>query len=503
MVRTVCSVVTLAASMKDLVLSHFSTWYYVQALRPKIEGAELFDAYAVSKEQMVFHFVKNQSEFHIILYTSGFNAFFWAQETYGKPRSKFQTQYKSLFGQKCKKLICFDRERSFAISFGSESLVFALFGRVNHVLKRPTETNEWLLELPGGREVRYEPTQKVNVETDFLTKVLGKSVESDQLERSQKAIEEGRFDLGRNAKEQLVFSFGMEDPLFSSRDIFEVLKRYRDLWFREFHFSHTYERIQKHLLKEKSKTEKSLQAVEQQIHRLEHDQSYRLWADLIMANLAKVPKDITEVVLKDFYGVEDVKIPLKKKLNAQENAANFYRKSKNQGKEKGVLDNRLEKLFERLEELEVQVEHLANVSEIKPLLSLESEIFDAPEKAKKKTSEFNEFEYQGYRIFIGRNSQNNDRLTLGFAGKNDLWLHAKDLAGSHVIIRNQGSDTSYPNHVIEYAAGLAAYFSKGRNREWCPVLYTPKKYIRKPKGAPAGAVHVDREEVVLVQPIKP
>lgn len=489
--------------MKDLVLSHFTTWHFVDAIRNWMKGATLFDAYAVSKEQTVFHFVKGNTEFHLILYTSGYNAFYWGQETYGKPRSKYQTVFKSLFDTTCTKVTAFAEERSFALSFGDEHLVFALFGRVNHVLKRTIATGGWGVELPDGRNVGFQEADAINTSDAFLTKVMGKSLLPDQLPAAKKVIEEGRFDISRNEKEQLILSFGLADAIFSSNDILEVLKKYKDLWFREFHFSHTYDKIQRHLTKEKNKVEKGIQAAENQLNRLQNDQSYRLWADLIMANLSSIPKDATEVVLKDFYGESDVRIPLKKKLNAQENATQFYRKAKNQGKEVEVIETRMEKLFEQLSMLEDQLAHFNSISEIKPLLAFEKELFESTSKRKEKVREFNEFEYQGFHIYVGRNSKNNDRLTLGFAGKNDLWLHAKDLAGSHVIIRNKGSETSYPKHVIEFAAGLAAYFSKGRNQEWCPVLYTLKKNIRKPKGAPAGAVLVDREEVMLVKPSIP
>jgi predicted ribosome quality control (RQC) complex YloA/Tae2 family protein len=81
-----------------------------------------------------------------------------------------------------------------------------------------------------------------------------------------------------------------------------------------------------------------------------------------------------------------------------------------------------------------------------------------------------------------------------------LWLHAKDVSGSHVIIKYQAGK-NFPEPVIERAAGLAAFFSKLRTDSLCPVIVTPKKYVRKPKGLPEGAVVVDREKVLMVVPI--
>ena len=102
-------------------------------------------------------------------------------------------------------------------------------------------------------------------------------------------------------------------------------------------------------------------------------------------------------------------------------------------------------------------------------------------------------------MFIGKNSKNNDLLTQKHAFKEDLWLHAKDVSGSHVIIKYQ-SGKKFPKPVIEKAAQLAAYYSQRKTDSYCPVMYTPKKFVRKPKGAAPGAVIVEKEEVILVEP---
>jgi predicted ribosome quality control (RQC) complex YloA/Tae2 family protein len=80
-----------------------------------------------------------------------------------------------------------------------------------------------------------------------------------------------------------------------------------------------------------------------------------------------------------------------------------------------------------------------------------------------------------------------------------LWLHARDVSGSHVIIRNPQNQT-VPKHVIEQAASIAAYYSKRQTETLCPVIVTPKKYVRKTRDLLPGQVIVDREEVVIVRP---
>ncbi len=112
---------------------------------------------------------------------------------------------------------------------------------------------------------------------------------------------------------------------------------------------------------------------------------------------------------------------------------------------------------------------------------------------------FKRFECEGFEILVGRNAKNNDILTQQFAYKEDLWLHARDVSGSHVIIKYQAG-RNFPNSVIEKAASLAAFYSKRKTESLAPVIVTKKKYVRKTKGLQDGQVIVEKEEVVIVTP---
>ena len=105
-----------------------------------------------------------------------------------------------------------------------------------------------------------------------------------------------------------------------------------------------------------------------------------------------------------------------------------------------------------------------------------------------------------FEILVGRNARNNDKLTFLTSTKEDLWLHARGVAGSHVVIKTIPGNP-YPKPVIERAAQLAAFYSKYRNENTCPVIYTSRKYVRKRKGLVAGEVTVEREKVIFVQPM--
>jgi predicted ribosome quality control (RQC) complex YloA/Tae2 family protein len=144
----------------------------------------------------------------------------------------------------------------------------------------------------------------------------------------------------------------------------------------------------------------------------------------------------------------------------------------------------------------------AEIAETRKALKSFAAILTQTKKVEAEGNEipFKQFEVDGWVIWVGKSAKNNDLLTLKYAKKFDLWLHARDVAGSHVIIRNPNQKV-VPKYVVEKAAGLAAYFSKRQSDSLCPVIVTPKKYVRKTKDLLAGQMIVDREEeVVLVKP---
>jgi predicted ribosome quality control (RQC) complex YloA/Tae2 family protein len=220
-----------------------------------------------------------------------------------------------------------------------------------------------------------------------------------------------------------------------------------------------------------------------------------------MANLHQIKVGMDTITLPDFYQEnKPVEIKLKKDLSGQKNAEIFYRKSKNQQIEIQKLTEGIAIKQKDIANQKEKIEAIELASDLKTLRSLTDSLGLKKEAEKKeKPLPYHEVEFQGYKIWIGKNAQHNDTLTLKHTFKEDLWLHAKDVPGSHVVIKHQ-SGKNFPKDVIERAAQLAAFNSKRKTDSLCPVAYTPKKFVRKRKGDPAGAVIVEREEVILVEP---
>ncbi len=260
--------------------------------------------------------------------------------------------------------------------------------------------------------------------------------------------------------------------------------------------------ILRKLNKEKKQTEIYLQDAFRRLEMVDSAVKNEELGHILMANLHQIDERAERVELFDFYRNENIFIKLKPELSPQKNAENFYRKAKNEKIE-------VEKLMENIENREkilaavnvhiLQIEQAENLKSLRNYLKINQLSQISKSIVVSYKTLFKRFEVDGFEILVGKNAKNNDLLTQQYAYKDDLWLHARDATGSHVIVKYRAGK-KIPNSVIEAAASLAAYFSKRRNETLTPVIVTQKKFVRKPKGLNDGQVVVEKEEVVMVEP---
>lgn len=235
--------------------------------------------------------------------------------------------------------------------------------------------------------------------------------------------------------------------------------------------------------------------------------SHEQMGHLLLANLhaIEVPpgmKSPERLTVYDFYHEQPAILKLKPELSPQRNAENFYRKAKNEKIEEDHLTAQATAQEAELLKIDGQQQALSELSSLKELRRyVKQQGLTNDQAASELTADqlFKEVDVDGFRILIGRNARNNDLLTQRFAYKEDLWLHARDVAGSHVLIKYRAGKT-FPRNVIERAAELAAWYSRRRTDSLCPVTVTPRKYVRKPKGLAEGQVLIEKESVVMVVP---
>jgi predicted ribosome quality control (RQC) complex YloA/Tae2 family protein len=277
----------------------------------------------------------------------------------------------------------------------------------------------------------------------------------------------------------------------------------------EFYYAHTKiniidkekAQIIKGLQKRKAKNLNYIEACYKKLEAIEGDARNEEIANIIMANLHQIPERTEVITLDDFYRDRPIKIRLKPDLSPQKNAEGYYRKSKNEKIEIQKLTENIEAKEEDTVEVNrhlTELEPLITVKELRKYLKVNQLV--ESEKAQLTVRDlFKCFNCQGWEILVGKNAKNNDLLTQRYARKEDLWLHARDVSGSHVVIRRQAGK-KFPNSVIERAAGLAAYYSKRKNDTLCPVIVTPRKFVRKTKDLAEGQVIVDKEDVIMIEP---
>ncbi|HYW35409.1 MAG TPA: NFACT RNA binding domain-containing protein, partial [Balneolaceae bacterium] len=271
------------------------------------------------------------------------------------------------------------------------------------------------------------------------------------------------------------------------------------------------ERLAEFLSRSARKKQAEYEQLQQADKSLDRADRYEQYGNLLMANAHESVQPGQETIEVDnFYeNNEPIEIALQEGLTIAENAGRYYEKAKSSRTSYEKARQRLPKVEKEVEDIEYLQEEL---KEIDRLPELEKWIKNNENKLEKygygtedegqAKSPFRKFKVGKYELWIGKNAKSNDQLTRR-AHKEDIWLHARGVSGSHAVIR-MGNERSYPpKKVILQAAAHAAYYSKARGMKSAPVMYTKRKYVYKPSGSEPGTVALKREKVVMVPPMKP
>ena len=272
------------------------------------------------------------------------------------------------------------------------------------------------------------------------------------------------------------------------------------------------------------KYNKRLININEKLHECDDMDKYRIYGELITANLYRIPnKNIDKIELENYYDNNNkILIKLDKRYSPSINAKRFFKKY---SKLKNALEIVSEQKRETLKELnyiESVVYELENCSSLDELAEIFEEISEnaifkertskstTTKKSKIKKSKltknkevsFNPIKYNidGYIVLVGRNNKENDYLTLKYANKNDLWFHTKDFHGSHTILKID-NNLPYPNNdILSKVAQIAAIHSKAKNSSNVPVDYCEIKYVKKPSGSKPGMVIYSNNKTLNVNP---
>ncbi len=235
-------------------------------------------------------------------------------------------------------------------------------------------------------------------------------------------------------------------------------------------------------------------------------ETYRSYGELILCSGYMLNRGASTLNTTDYVTMQEVSIPLDPLKSAKENAEAYFRKYKKGKKAIEVSTEQVEtaaKMLEYLAQIAAHVSLCNTKAELEEILQeLRKIAGKRAEKTKKtpkqpKPSPITTIDYQGYRILVGKNNQQNDRLTFDIAKGGDVWLHVKDFHGSHVIIVTENRPV--PDGVIKAAAELAAYYSTARDADKVDVDYTERKNVKR-QGSLLGMVVYKNYKTITVKP---
>lgn len=257
---------------------------------------------------------------------------------------------------------------------------------------------------------------------------------------------------------------------------------------------------------------KSLKKYDLQIKQLEDTkkrEKYKIYGELLTAYGYNVPEGAKELKCLNYYDNTDITIPLDSELSALDNAKKYFDKY-----------NKLKRTYEALSEIIIETknesEHLESIStaldiatDENDLKAIKEELIEYGYIKRKYSDKRSKFINKpihiiisdDYEIYIGKNNFQNEEVSFKIATGNDWWFHAKNIPGSHVIVKSK-TDT-LPDKLYEIAGGLAAYFSKARGQEKVEIDYTQKKNLKRVNGAAPGFVIYHTNFSMICKPISP
>ena len=237
--------------------------------------------------------------------------------------------------------------------------------------------------------------------------------------------------------------------------------------------------------------------------------SFRVKGDLLTSYIYSIKKGDSECTLLNFYNENEdeyIKIALDKNKTPPENIQYYYKKYNKLKTSEEYAKVQLEKNTEEIEYLNSVLTNILNADNYNEIDEIKNELIQTgyiryrksnKTSKKEKTSKPHHFiSSDGIDIYVGKNNLQNDYLSLKFANKNHLWLHAKDIPGSHVIV----CSFDIPDKTLEEAAIIAGFYSKGKDSLKLPIDYTKVKELKKPNGAKPGMVIYHTNKTLIINP---
>lgn len=260
------------------------------------------------------------------------------------------------------------------------------------------------------------------------------------------------------------------------------------------------------------KVYKKLENINQKLKECDDMEKFRLYGELLTANLYKINsnQNLSEITVFNYYENKDINIKLDNKVSVSKNIEKFFKKYNKLKNTLSIVTEQkkeTQKEIDYIESIIFSLENSKNLQDISEVYEEVSENFEIKKNFKNKnqikSKKQNEIKIEpidvlGYKVYVGKNNMQNEYLSLKFAGREDLWFHAQKIHGSHVILKTNGQD-DIPEEVIYKCACLAKENSKAKNATNVPVDYCQAKFVRRIPNGKSGMVNYTNFNTIFVK----
>jgi predicted ribosome quality control (RQC) complex YloA/Tae2 family protein len=265
--------------------------------------------------------------------------------------------------------------------------------------------------------------------------------------------------------------------------------------------------LEKFIQNELAKNEKKLIKLEQTLQDAEKADRYQLYGELLTANMYAMKRGQKEIEVINYYDENNgtIAIPLNPLKSPSENAQSYFQKYQKAKNSVSIVHEQIEKTKEEIVYFEGLLQQMESASQ-KDIEEIREELIEegylrnrmkAQKRQKPSKPVLDAYiSTDGTEILVGKNNKQNDYLTTKLAKRDEIWLHTKDIPGSHVVIRSANPS----EQTLLEAAMLAAYYSKAKESSSVPVDYTKIRHVKKPSGAKLGFVTYDNQQTIYVTP---
>jgi predicted ribosome quality control (RQC) complex YloA/Tae2 family protein len=298
----------------------------------------------------------------------------------------------------------------------------------------------------------------------------------------------------------------------------ELLDRYYSQELNQQEFKRLHHQLSQKLGSLLKKLQQKVNTFQARLQQSDQADQLRNQADLLMAYLHCWQPGMTQIILDDFTTGQPITIPLQPDKSAVQNAQGLYKQHQKLKRARHAIEPLLNQVLAEVNYLSqveaalLQIEQYTQLSDLWAVQEIQAELvqqhyLESQEYGSRNftttaVDESKPYRYtspNGYEVWVGRNNRQNDLLTFRIANEYDLWFHTQEIPGSHVLLRLPPGN--HPEDVdLQFTANLSAYFSRARQSDQVPVIYTEPRHVYKPKGAKPGMVIYQKERVYWGRP---